>query len=286
VSQQRKTAKTRRTAGPVGPTGLRPLTARSVAASTLLGMHPPRLSSRMLVASGELFGIAEGATRTALHRMVAMGELRQHDGAYELAGRLLARQARQDASRRPPEREWDGRWEVQVVRAERRPARERAELRAAMAALALVELREGVWLRPDNLDPARQPDARAVVAAQCRSLHGEVGDDPVALAAELWDLAAWAQRADVLRNQLADVRPALEDGRLDVLPRGFELSAAALRHLLADPMLPGDLTPPQWPGPALRIEYDSYDAAFTSLWRAWYHAQDVEDRARGAAREP
>ena len=40
----------------------------------------------------------------------------------------------------------------------------RAELRAAMAALRLAELREGVWLRPDNLDPQRLPAAQAVVA--------------------------------------------------------------------------------------------------------------------------
>ena len=43
----------------------RALTARSVVASTLLGMSPPRLSSQLLVRSGELFGITEGTTRVA-----------------------------------------------------------------------------------------------------------------------------------------------------------------------------------------------------------------------------
>jgi len=37
-----------------------------VIASTLLGMHPPVLAAQVLVRSGELFGIAEGTTRTAL----------------------------------------------------------------------------------------------------------------------------------------------------------------------------------------------------------------------------
>ena len=86
---------------PGAPPALRPLTARSVVASTLLGLHPPRLSARLLVASGELFGIAENATRTALSRMVAAGELVAVDGTYALTGRLLERQTRQDASRRP-----------------------------------------------------------------------------------------------------------------------------------------------------------------------------------------
>ena len=52
---------------------LKPLTARSVLASTLLGVTPPRLSTRVLVRSGELFGVGESATRTALSRMVAAG---------------------------------------------------------------------------------------------------------------------------------------------------------------------------------------------------------------------
>src|SRR3954470_1143428 len=77
-----------------------PLSARSVVASTLLGMHPPVLSARVLVKSGELFGIAEGTTRTALSRMVNAGELVVEDRSYRLAGRLLERQARQDVSRK------------------------------------------------------------------------------------------------------------------------------------------------------------------------------------------
>ena len=43
----------------------KPMTARSVVASTLLGIEPPRLPARILVRSGELFGIAEGTTRVA-----------------------------------------------------------------------------------------------------------------------------------------------------------------------------------------------------------------------------
>ena len=79
----------------------KPMTARSVVASTLLGVEPPRLTTRILVRSGELFGIAEGTTRVALSRMVAAGELRPDDDGYRLAGRLLDRQARQTASRGP-----------------------------------------------------------------------------------------------------------------------------------------------------------------------------------------
>lgn len=255
---------------------LRPLTARSIVASTLLGMRPPRLSGRMLVASGELFGIAEGATRTALSRMVAAGELTTDaDGVYQLAGRLLERQDRQDASRRSPTRRWKGTWEMAVVRAERRPARDRAELRRAMAALHLAEHREGVWIRPENLDPLRQPAARSVVDAQCDSFTAQpITDEPAALAARLWDLDAWQTTTTALRERMAAARPALDAGDLTALAPAFELSAVIIRHLVADPMLPSALLPPRWPGPALRAEYETYDRSFTRLWRRWYHAQD------------
>ena len=77
-----------------------PLTARSVLLSVLLGSDPPRLPVLLLVRTTGLFGIAEGTTRTALSRMAAAGEVQALGGAYELsAPRLLARQARQSASR-------------------------------------------------------------------------------------------------------------------------------------------------------------------------------------------
>src|SRR4051812_48794461 len=139
----------------------RPLTARSVIASTLLGTAPPTLPGRLLVRAGALFGITEGTVRTALSRMVAAGELTADDGDYTLAGGLVARQQRQSESRRADVRTWDGTWTTAVVHSESRSSAERGELRTAATALRLAELREGVWLRPDNLDAARLPDASA-----------------------------------------------------------------------------------------------------------------------------
>ncbi|HEX8582205.1 MAG TPA: hypothetical protein VF640_07745, partial [Acidimicrobiales bacterium] len=104
------------------PLGERPLTARNVIASTLLGVRPPELAGRVLVRSGELFGIAEGTTRVALSRMVAAGELEADGGRYRLTGRLLARQARQAESRTGATGPWDGTWRLAVVTADRRPA--------------------------------------------------------------------------------------------------------------------------------------------------------------------
>jgi phenylacetic acid degradation operon negative regulatory protein len=239
----------------------RPLTARSVVASTLLGVRPSRLPARALVASGARFGIAEGAVRTALSRMVAAGELVADDGAYELAGPFLVRRERQDESRVAAVRPWDGSWSIAVVDVERRSAGDRAALRQAMAALRHAELREGVWLRPDNLDPGRLPEARAVVAAQCLAITGRPED---AVAGRLWDLDGWAARAVRFVDDLEGHERALGDD--GALADGFVLSAAVLRHLQADPLLPAELLPSTWPGGPLRAVYERYDTAFKTAW--------------------
>ena len=66
----------------------RPLTARSVVLSLLLGRHPPRAPVALLVRWCAMFGISTTATRVALSRMVERGELTATDATYELAGRL------------------------------------------------------------------------------------------------------------------------------------------------------------------------------------------------------
>lgn len=228
---------------------LRPLTARSVVLSTLLGSHPPRLPARLLVRVGELFGITEGTVRVALSRMVAAGDLVQVEGAYQLTDRLRGRQARQDESLSPHTRPWDGAWEIAVITAERRPAAERVALRQAMAALRLAELREGTWLRPANLSRTR-PD---IVTQQCTFLEGRPEGDPAELAAALWDLRAWAERAQGLHEALD---PAAS------LAGQFTVAAAVLRHLLTDPLLPAELLPAGWPGPALRTRYVEFETGF------------------------
>ena len=138
------------------------LSARSVVASTLLGTIPPQLPGRLLVAFAEEFGIRPGTTRTALSRMVDRGELAHIEGGlYALTGDLLARQHRQEAGLHPTAHDWDGGWEMVVVPAGARSSAERAALRRACTHLGLGERRDGVWLRPANLDPDRLPAAKA-----------------------------------------------------------------------------------------------------------------------------
>ena len=237
--------------------GDRPLTARSVLASALLGTEPPELPVARLVAIAALFGLSANRTRVALSRMAAAGEVDAVDGRYRLAGHLLDRQARQIQSRAAARRRWDGRWTTVVVRGGARPAAERTEARRRFVAGRLAELREGVWLRPANVAVVLPASLEAAVVRFEAAPTG----DAVALAALLWDLPAWAAGAERLRRRLAEL-PVAGDG---MLARGFVLSASVLRHFQGDPLLPDELLPPRWPGPALRLEYDAWDTAYRAL---------------------
>jgi phenylacetic acid degradation operon negative regulatory protein len=257
-----------------GLTG-RPLTARSVIASTLLGTEGLTLPVQALVRAAELFGISENAARVALSRMVSGGELEPTDSRYQLTGRLVERSRAQEAGRHPLAAEaWDGVWQLAVVTAERRPAADRAALRSALTRLRLAEWREGVWARPDNLGPIdRLAGAASTASEQCTWLTTRLTDPEISdgeLAARLWDLEAWATLGRRLDAAMATAVAYLDARDVAALRPCFLLAAAVLRHLSADPLLPPSLVPGEWPGPAIRASYDRYEMALQALLRDWF----------------
>jgi phenylacetic acid degradation operon negative regulatory protein len=232
-----------------------PLTARSVALSTLLGYHPPALPISALVKVGQLLGIADRATRVALTRMVKDGDVTMDDGVYCLSERLLRRQAQQDALASPPTRRWTGGWETAIVTSTTRPLAERVALRKSMLRHRMGELREGVWMRPDNL--SRGLDG--VIAEQCEFFVAHYADSP-SLAASLWDLPGWSAEAHRLLAALDDAGS---------LAQGFVATAEVIRHLLLDPYLPDELLPAAWPGDRLRKRYTDFHADYSERLREY-----------------
>jgi len=244
--------------------GNRPLSARSVLASALLGSDEARLSVGELVTMASLFGISPGAARTCLWRMVSAGELSADDGNYALAGRLLERRERVDeASRIDDAAGWDGTWELAIVSLERRSAAERLELRKAAIALHLAELREGVWIRPDNLDSQRLPGSRAVLDQQCIHFRGAATDISADQMRSLFSLDEWAADARALVEAMnVELRRSKRTDSAKRFAHEFALSIAVVRHLQLDPQLPAELVGGNWPGHTLRDTYRRFDDAF------------------------
>lgn len=213
-----------------------------------------------------MFGISDGAARTCLWRMVCNGELTSDDGSYALAGHLLDRRQRVDEASRIGDAagpEWNGTWELAAVSLGRRSAGERLELRKAAVALHLAELREGVWLRPDNLDPQRFPAARAVLERQCTHFHGAVTDIASAKVRSLFCLDQWALDAAALIEAMdAALMAGQRDDSTETFTYEFTLLVAVVRHLQLDPVLPVEIVGDHWPGHSLRVSHARFDDAF------------------------
>ena len=252
----------------------RPLSPRSQIGSLLLGMRPPRMPGSRLVEWCALFGVAEGTARVALSRMVDRGELSASDGTYELAGNLRRRQPAQDWSLAPDLAAWDGAWLLGVVTAGPRSPAERSALRESGRRLRLVELREGVWTRPDNLPRlAGPPDAWQTADAQCTWWSARPDADGVAAASKLFAAEQWAERARVLHGHLASSTAAVDERDGASIADAFVVGAAALRHVRADPLLPAELCGRHWPGEALRLAYREYQTAFSISVREWFRSR-------------
>ena len=232
---------------------IRPLTARSVVLSTLLGYHPPELPVSALVRVGGLFDIAERSIRVALSRMVAEGDLVAENGTYRLTERLVSRQARQEKSASPHSKPWTGDWTMAVVTSSARPQAERVALRKHMVDLRHAELREGVWIRPDNL--MRPVDDRVI--DQCTSFTCQ-HPDRQRLVQQLWNLRDWADTARELDAALDETTD---------LKSEFLWIAQAVHHLRIDPFLPSELLPADWPGQRLRERYTRFRDDFAQRLR-------------------
>jgi phenylacetic acid degradation operon negative regulatory protein len=220
--------------------------ARSVVLSVLLGAHPAWATAGELLGLTADFGIKETTLRVALTRMVSAGDLVRSEDGYRLSARLLARQRRQDAALAPVTRDWDGTWLTVVVTAVGVDARDRAALRTAMQDSRFGELREGVWLRPDNLADG----VPAQAGGRVRVLRSR-DDHPGELATQLWDLPGWAGTAGRLLDEM--------DSAADI-PGRFAVAAGMVRHLLVDPVLPAELLPGDWPADRLRAAYSDFAA--------------------------
>jgi phenylacetic acid degradation operon negative regulatory protein len=224
---------------------LKPLPARSVVLSLLLGEEPHRMSPAQLVRAGEHFGIPAPTIRVALTRGISAGDLAREGNDYVLGERMLVRMRRQDEAVDDATLPWDGSWEMAVVVVTGRAGPERAALREALTDARLAELREGVWARPANLRRTPAYDDNPVLAC----FRATPTENAAAMARRLWDLDAWCVGGQALLTQLRDTAdPALR----------LAVAAQIVRHLSTDPLLPLELRPDGWPGAELRTAYAAY----------------------------
>ncbi len=224
--------------------GLQPLSMRSVLLSTLLGSNPPRLRAAQLIAMASVFGFSAAQAESSLAVLAATGDVTIENHRYRLGPRLARRQRRQDQTRTDPRLPWGGRWAMVVLDRGSEDLENADELRRELLGLQFALWREGVWLRPDNLGlrhvPMLQQHATTWVTDAPNNLDGR------SLVARLWDLNAWAGRAELLLEALPQA--------LDLID-GLPVAIATIGHLTRDPLLPDGLSPKGWPSQTLRKEF-------------------------------
>jgi phenylacetic acid degradation operon negative regulatory protein len=196
-------------------------------------------------------GIAAPAVRTAISRMVGQGWLEPVpvDGgrgyrATELAQRRLDEAADRIYRRHVPE--WDGAWHLAVVT----PPTERsarARLRAELAFLGYAELTDNVWVSPFARTELLSVLQRDGATARTGRLL-EPDPDPV----DAWDLPALRAAYDAwlaTTTQLVDEHTTqhAEPDEAAFAAR-FHLVHEWRKFLFADPGLPPQLLPDDWPG--------------------------------------
>lgn len=198
-------------------------------------------------------GIAAPAVRTAISRMVIQGWLEpvtvaggRGYRATERAGRRLDQAGDRIYGRTEPV--WDGTWHLAFVNA---PAERssRARLRADLAFVGYAELSDNVWVSPfERTELASVLERSAASARTCLATDFEPAPT------EAWDLGVLHAKYSRWLTSVDD----LVSGQLDTHQDEDEAAFAARFHLVhewrkflfADPGLPAELLPADWPGRA------------------------------------
>lgn len=196
-------------------------------------------------------GIAAPAVRTAISRMVMQGWLEpvSLDGgrgyrATELANRRLDEAGDRIYGRR--HEQWDGAWRLAFVNPPTaRSARVR--LRADLAFIGFAELADNVWV-----SPFERGELASVLERTGASVRTARAVDVEPIPTEAWDLDelraaydGWLATAHAL---VARHLEGHEDDDEAAFAGRFHLVHEWRKFLFADPGLPDELLPEDWPG--------------------------------------
>lgn len=196
-------------------------------------------------------GIAAPAVRTAISRMMTQGWLEQVtiDGARGYRATAQATRRLDEAAERIYRRtshDWDGTWHLAFVTAPADRAA-RTRLRADLTYLGYAELGDNAWISPVERGELASVLGRA--GARARTARAtDVEPCPVTA----WDLDALRTAYDVWQRDV----PRLMKQHLQAHAEPDEAAFAARFHLVhewrkflfADPGLPDELLPADWPG--------------------------------------
>jgi phenylacetic acid degradation operon negative regulatory protein len=198
-------------------------------------------------------GVGEHAARSTLTRMVNRGMLvRQRQGRAMYFG-LTARAERilHDGEDRiwrtgAVNGDWDGYWTLLGFSLPESWQRQRHELRSQLTWAGFGPLFNGLWVAPGRVEVTRLV-ASLGLESRVKAFHAQVvpGTDIATMVQENWDLAAVASRYHGFLARWQE--PGTPARRGDPLAVQLLLASDWLQVIRADPRLPAEHLPADWP---------------------------------------
>ena len=217
----------------------------------LLG-RPTVVSAASVIEVFARAGVGQHAARSTLARMVNRGMLtRQRQGRavyFGLTGQAEA--ILRDGEDRiwrsgAVNQDWDGWWTLLGFSLPESWQRQRHELRSQLTWAGFGPLFNGLWVAPGRVEVARLV-ASLGLESRVKAFYAQAvpGTDIAAMVHENWDLDAVAARYHgfLARWQGPDMPPGRDPLAVQLL-----LSSDWLQVIRADPRLPAQHLPPDWP---------------------------------------
>jgi phenylacetic acid degradation operon negative regulatory protein len=215
-----------------------------------------------------VLGISDQPLRLAIRRLVSAGMIEQigrgRRGQLRLTDQALKRDlldneywnfaTRQDHG----EQRWDRQWRLIAFSIPETRRADRDALRAALTRLSAAALTPGLFVSPHDLTTALQAelsprnlDDLTLATATSLTYHGTTIER---LTTQLWPLDTLSTRYDTLDRVITHEEGNLGDDAEPArrLAARIAILTALTAALLPDPLLPPELLPTDWPGPAAR----------------------------------
>jgi phenylacetic acid degradation operon negative regulatory protein len=233
--------------------------------------------TQTLIAALGLVGVEDKAARQAVSRLSAKGwivsERVGRKSRWKLtdwATDLLTRGAERIYGLGATDREWDGEWLVLLASVPEAQRDLRSRLATQLGWAGFGTLGQGVWVSPRA---ERELEATSILrdlevggAVLFRSTMTDIGD-PLDVADRAWPPAALARE---YKTFLARPNHPSDSDTSVAARRLIELVDAWRRFPLADPDLPRELRPANWPGDRAASTFASQRSAWAPNAADWW----------------
>jgi phenylacetic acid degradation operon negative regulatory protein len=212
-------------------------------------------------------GVGEHAARSTLARMVNRGMLtrQRHGRAMYFGLTPQAERILHDGEDRiwrsgAVNRDWDGSWTLLGFSLPESWQRQRHELRSQLTWAGFGPLFNGLWIAPGQVD-VTDLVASLGLESRVKAFHAQTvpGIDIAKMVQETWDLDAIASHYHGFLARWQD--PDLPTRRGDPLAVQLLLACDWLQVIRADPRLPREHLPPDWPAAKAESLFAELDKA-------------------------